>query len=225
MGIHMKKFKYIIDTYKKRQIFFINEETKKILQDVINKNYIVLKEYKNDRRTYVAKIKIEEKYYILKEPRQKKLLRKLIGIFKKCESLIIFENVNKLRERNIKELVNILGGGLKRKKLLIEEEFYVMDYIEGKFYFEDEKYLEIMETIKKIHLEYRYHGDCNPYNFLFNKDKIYVLDTKLKKMYFGNYRAHYDVLTLMKYFKKKIEYPYRKNMFYYIALFFRKQRD
>lgn len=221
----MKKFKYILKKYKDMQLFSINEEFQNILEKVINKNYTVLKEYKNDKRTYVAKIEIEGKNYILKKPYQTTLLKKIIGIFKKCESLVVFENINKLKIDNVNELVGILGGGVKKEKLVVKEEFYIMEYAEGNIYLEDEKYLKIMEIVKKIHIRNKYHGDCNPYNFLFNKDNIYILDTKVKKMYFGNYRAHYDILTLMKYFSKRVEYPYKKNIFYYIALFLRKQRN
>lgn len=224
MSIFMQKFNYINRNYKKFHLFFTNEKELNLLEKIINKEYGVIKEYKNDKRTYVAKIEIDNKFYILKRPYQRNLLKKIIGIFKKCESLTVFKNVRQLRNENVDELVNILGGGIKRS-LFIEEEFYIMDYVDGKIYLEDEKYIKIMETVKKIHQKGRYHGDCNPYNFLFDKDKIYIIDTKLKKMVFGNYRAHYDILTLMKYLKRKMDYPYNKNIFYYVALFFRKQRN
>ena len=54
---------------------------------------------------------------------------------------------------------------------------------------------------------------------------ILILDTKLKKMVFGDYRKHYDILTLMKHFKNKPLYPYKKNIFYYFALLIRKIRN
>ena len=78
----------------------------------------------------------------------------------------------------------------------------------------------------KIYSLGRFHGDCNPGNFILNeKGNIKVLDTKLKKMWFGDYRKHYDILTLMKHFKNKIEYPYKKNIFYYFAYIVRQIRN
>ena len=113
------------------------------------------------------------------------------------------------------------------KKLFVEDEFFLMECIEGEIYIEDDHYLKILEILKKIHKNGYYHGDSNPYNFLFDKDeKIHIVDTKMKKMYFGNYRAHYDMLTLFKYFRdKKPKYPYKKNIFYWIAFIVRKYRN
>ena len=41
-------------------------------------------------------------------------------------------------------------------------------------------------------------------------------------MFFGNYRAHYDMLTMKMDTYKEMEYPYSKNIFYYFALFMKK---
>ena len=122
--------------------------------------------------------------------------------------------------------MKIYGAGIKRKGIFIEEEFILMEYIEGRVIDEDKFYRKILEMIEKIHKIGRYHGDCNPGNFLFDGDgKIYIIDTKVKKMLFGNYRAHYDVLTLFKYFNTKPEYPYKQDIFYKIAYMVRQYRN
>ena len=54
MGIYMKK-------YKDYQLYYYDDNIEKILEKVIEKDYQVEEEYKNDRRTYVAKIRIEDK--------------------------------------------------------------------------------------------------------------------------------------------------------------------
>ena len=41
-------------------------------------------------------------------------------------------------------------------------------------------------------------------------------------MGFGNYRAHYDMLTMKIDTYQDMEYPYKKNVFYYLALFVKK---
>lgn len=218
MGIYMKK-------YKDYQLYYYDDNIEKILEKVIEKDYQVEEEYKNDRRTYVAKIRIEDKVYILKRTFQKNILKKIIGVFRKNNSVETFENINSSK-KNIEELADIYGVGLN-KKLFVEDEFFLMEYIEGEIYIDDEYYLKILEVLKKIHKNGYYHGDSNPYNFLFDKDKkIHIVDTKMKRICFGNYRAHYDMLTLFKYFREiKPEYPYKKNIFYWIAYLKRKIRN
>lgn len=211
--------------YKDYQLYFYDDNIEKILKKIINKDYQVEEEYKNDRRTYVAKIRIEDKVYILKRTFQKNILKKIIGIFRKNNSVETFENINRVK-KNIEELADVYGVGLN-KKLFVEDEFFLMECIEGEIYIDDEHYLIILEVLKKVHRNGYYHGDSNPYNFLFDKDeKIHIVDTKMKQMCFGNYRAHYDMLTLFKYFREiKPEYPYKKNIFYWIAYLKRKIRN
>lgn len=218
MGIYMKK-------YKDYQLYYYDDNIEKILEKIINKNYQVEEEYKNDRRTYVAKIRIEDKVYILKRTFQKNILKKIIGVFRKNNSVETFENINRAK-KNTEELADVYGVGLN-KKLFVEDEFFLMKCIDGKIYIDDEHYLKILKVLKKIHKNGYYHGDSNPYNFLFDKDdKIHIVDTKMKRIYFGNYRAHYDMLTLFKYFREiKPEYPYKKNIFYWIAYLKRKIRN
>ena len=221
----MKKFNIKKEEYKDMNIYTYNSENFMLLRKVLNKEYLVEKEFKNDKRTYVARILIDNKKYILKKPFNNKVLKKIIYIFKKGESLTVLKNVTILKNKNFIELVEILGAGVKRKNFIIKEEFYLMKCVEGEVLLEDKNLQKILLVSNKIHRFGRYHGDCNPYNFLFDRDKVYILDTKLKKMIFGNYRAHYDILTLMKYFKEKVEYPYKKNIFYYMAYLVRKFRD
>lgn len=211
--------------YKEYQLYYYDERIEKILEKVIEKDYQVKEEYKNDKRTYVARIKINDKEYILKRTYQKNLLKKIITSVKNG-SLITLKNIKKAKE-NIRELTEIYGVGIKKKEIFVEDEFFLMEYIDGDIYIEDEYYLKIYEILKKIHSFGYYHGDANPYNFLFDKDgKIHIVDTKMKKMILGNYRAHYDMLTLFKYFKRiKPKYPYKKDIFYWIAFKVRKIKN
>ena len=55
-----------------------------------------------------------------------------------------------------------------------------------------------------------------------SKDEVKILDTQAKKMIFGNYRAHYDMLTMKIDSYQEMEYPYKKNIFYYFAIFMKK---
>lgn len=218
----MKNLNFI--KHKNFTLYFFEEKYKDLLKSIIDKKYEVLKEYKNDDRTYVAKIKIGENIFLLKKPFLKRKLKKLLSFFKKGESLETFLNINYLKNNGVKELGDIYGACVL-KKGIISEEFFIGEFCEGKIYLEEDKYKKIIEVTKKLHFLGFFHGDCNPYNFLFNKDgEIKILDTKCKKMIFGNYRAHYDILTIKTYFKKEIDYPYKKNLFYFLAALIKKKR-
>lgn len=221
----MKKYNLLIEKYQKYNIFSYSKESMNILKKFINKDYYIEKEYKNDKRTYVAKIILDGKAYVIKKPCNNKLKKKFLIFFKKCESLVLFFNTDKVKREGLNEIVTVLGAGVYKKYGIIKEEFYISEYIDGKVVIDNNSILKMINISKKIHKLNRFHGDCNPFNFLIFQNNIYVIDTKLKKMYFGNYRAHYDILTLLKYFKGNIKYPYKKNIFYYIALLVRKIRN
>lgn len=220
----MKKYELKKESYKEKEIYVYDLKNITLLKKIIDNDYLVKKEFKNDNRTYVAQILIDEKKYILKKPQNNKVLKKILGIFKAPESLTVLKNTDFLKNEGFDELVNIFGTVIKKQNLFVKEEFYLMECVDGEISLKDERLKEILKVTEKIHNTGRYHGDCNPYNFLFNKTGVHVIDTKLKKMMFGNYRAHYDILTLTKYFKGKIEYPYKKNIFYYFAYIIRKNR-
>lgn len=225
MDIFMKRFKVIKKKYKGYKIFSYDNQNIELLKNIIDNKYIVEKEYKNDKRTYVAKIIIKNKTYIIKRPHNNKILKRVLKIFQKAESLVVFLNNNILKQEGLNEVIDILGAVIRKKNGLLCEEFYLMEYIDGVNLLDDKSLKEILETSKKIHKFKRFHGDCNPFNFLITEKEVKIIDSKLKKMWFGNYRAHYDILTLFKYFKVSEEYPYDKNIFYYLAYFIRKIRN
>lgn len=209
-----------------KNFFFFDNKYFEILKKIVKNEYIVEEEFKNDKRTYVAKILIDDRYYILKKFYLRSNLKKFLSAFKKGESLSTFLNINLFRSNGLKELVPILGAMIERKNKIITEEMILMEYVEGEKISTDRNLLKLLKTLDKIYSLRRYHGDCNPGNFILDKNNnIRIIDTKLKKMYFGDYRKHYDILTLIKYFTVKIEYPYNKNIFYYIAYGIRKIRD
>lgn len=212
--------------YANNIFYFYRKEYFSVLRDVLHLNYKVIQEFKNDKRTYVAKILINNKYYILKRVFKNRKIKKYLSILRKSESLSTLININLYKNKGIDELIDVLGAVLEKRNGIVINEFFLMEYCEGKKILEDKELLQVISTLDKLYLKGRFHGDCNPGNFILDKKgNIKVLDTKLKKMVFGDYRKHYDILTLMKHFKSKPLYPYKKNIFYYFALLIRKIRD
>ncbi len=226
----MVKLKLIEKKIDNKKIFYYEEKFFNILNNILLSKYKISEEFKNDKRTYVAKISINDECYILKKIYINKKAKKLLSIFKKGEALSTLINVSNAIENGVNELAKPLGAIIQRKNGVIENEMLIMRCYEGKRvdfrgYTTIEDGEKIISILNKIYFLNRFHGDCSPANFYLVNNDIIILDTKLKKMIFGDYRKHYDTLTLMKTIKEKIDYPYKKNIYYYFAYLIRKIRD
>ena len=208
--------------YKGFNIFYYEDKYMKVGKKIIKNDYKTIKILKDTKRNYVSAIEIDGNNYIVKEPRNEYIIpqRKLMSFFKKGEALTTLININKLINKyKIKEYAKPLIAITKRKNGMITYSLLVMERVIGT----EEKNLEILVNLmKKIHKKGFYHGDFNPSNFLNSNGKLFILDTQGKEMFFGNYRAHYDMLTMKMDSYKEMEYPYLKNIFYYFALFIKK---
>jgi len=143
-------------------------------------------------------------------------------LFKKGEALTTLININKIMdELKISEYVRPLLAINRRKHGMIDFSFLVLEKVKGDSNVDK---IALIELIKKIHRNKIYHGDFNPSNFIFTKNGIKIIDTQGKKMSFGNYRAHYDILTMKMDTYPDLKYPYKKNLFYYIALAVKKMK-
>ncbi|SJZ57225.1 heptose II phosphotransferase [Cetobacterium ceti] len=207
--------------YKGYNLYFFQDKYEKILEKILNKEYLTIEELKVTKRSYIAVIEIDEKKYVIKESRNeyRLLQRKILTLFKRGEVVNTLENIHRLREEyGIKEYGDIFGGINRRKYGMIDYNLLLMEYV-GKEIF-PETLDKMMVLMKKIHSLGYYHGDFNPSNFIVTESgNLKIVDTQGKKMTFGNYRAHYDMLTMKMDSFPEMEYPYKKNIYYYLALF------
>ena len=210
------------EKYKEFEIFCYDNKYIEIAKKILDKEYNIVKILKDTKRNYVSIIEVNGNNYVNKEPRNEYIIpqRKLMSFFKKGEALTTLININKLINKyKIKEYAKPLIAITKRKNGMITYSLLVMERVIGT----EEKNLEILVNLmKKIHKKGFYHGDFNPSNFLNYNGKLFILDTQGKEMFFGNYRAHYDMLTMKMDSYKEMEYPYLKNIFYYFALLIKK---
>ena len=212
----------IEEKYKEYSIFAYNKFFIEIGKNIIDKEYKEVNILKNSKRNYVSEIQINNINYIFKEPRNEHIIpqRKFFTLFKKGEAVSTLVNINKaIKMDNLIEYTEPLLAVVKRKNGMI----CYSALIQEKINVETDRNLDKMvEVTIKIHNKGYYHGDCNPSNFITSKDIIKILDTQAKKMIFRNYRAHYDMLTMQIDNYPEMKYPYRKNIFYYFALFMKK---
>lgn len=189
---------------KNEYIYYEKEEFKKLCKNVLNKEYKIIKTFKNDGRTYVVEIEIENKKYILKEyeKESKDLWKRILCLFTGGEAFVTLKNTIRAKKNGLKEAVDIYGAYKSKDLFLIKRSFIIMEYLEGKIMLDNNSILEIKKLMTHVHKLKIYHGDCNPYNFIFLKDgKIKIIDSKLKKDYIGN-RIKYDKKTLNKYIER-----------------------
>lgn len=210
------------EKYQGFDIFCYEDKYIDIAKRIINQDYKTIRILKNTKRNYVSEIEIKNENYIMKEPRNEYIIpqRKLMSLFKKGEVVNTLINLNELKNKyGISEYAEPFLAVVKRKNGMIVYSFLLIQKIVGK---EEKKLEKLVNLMKKIHEKGFYHGDFNPSNFIKSNDNIYILDTQGKKMFFGNYRAHYDMLTMKMDSYEDMKYPYKKNVFFYIALFVKK---
>lgn len=212
------------EEYQGYKIYFYEDKFNNICKKILNKEYKELVRLKDTKRNFVSVIEINNKKYVYKEPRNEYRIpqRKLMTLFKKGEVLTTLINVNNLINMGFDEFIKPLAAVVHRDKKMISFSFLLMEYCEG---IEDRKYLDlIVKTMEKIHKVGYYHGDFNPGNFLIENEKVRILDTQGKKMFFGNYRAHYDMITMKYDSYDEMIYPYKKDIFYYLAYFMKRYK-
>ena len=184
------------EKYKEYSLFAYDKIFIEIGKNIIDKKYKELNILKNTKRNYVSEIQIDNTSYIFKEPRNEYIIpqRKIFTLFKKGEALTTLINVYKaIINDNLIEYAKPLLAIVKRKNGMI----CYSALIQEKININDSRELnKMVEATKKIHSKGYYHGDCNPSNFMTSKNEVKILDTQAKKMSFGNYRAHYDMITM-----------------------------
>ncbi|MGL5057663.1 MAG: lipopolysaccharide core heptose(II) kinase RfaY [Fusobacteriaceae bacterium] len=206
------------EKYKSKNIYFYEEKYKILSKKIVDKEYMIIDRLKDTKRNYVALIEINGERYILKEPRNEYRIpqRKLMSLFKNGEALTTLKNINKLSKDGMKDFILPRSVINERKLGMITYSAILMDYFSGVI---DIKYNDkFIELVKKMHKNKTYHGDFNPGNFLVKNGEIKILDTQAKKMKLGFYRAHYDMITMKIDSYKEMEYPYEKDISYYIAI-------
>jgi heptose II phosphotransferase len=204
--------------YKGFKLLFYDLELEDLLKKIADNDIKITEEYKNTQRNYVVKINYCGKDYVLKSPRNEFRIpqRRFFTFFKPGEAVETLKNINELVEKGLDIFAMPLGAAVKRKHGMIVESHIVFEVVQGESAVKNKSLA--VEATRKMHQFGVYHGDCNPSNFIITKDGVKVIDTQAKKMYFGNYRAHYDMVTMKNDSYKEMIYPYRKNFFYYLVL-------
>ncbi len=180
---------------------FLRELADQIIGENFDKSYEILKVYKDDKRSYIAKISYKKIVYLLKFPKNEYNIpqRKIMSIFKKGEALNTFIRTNYYKSKGLDILADVYLVAVKRKFLMISDSFMITEFIEGEETQPDNPndVKKIKNALKQLHSYGLKHGDANPRNFIIDKftGKLKVIDTQLKKDFAGIGR-NYDFINL-----------------------------
>lgn len=184
------------ENYNEWKIYYLEKELRSLGKKLADRSEIdVVEVYKESQRNYVAKIKFNDKYYVLKSPRNEYRIpqRRFATLFKEGEALTTLKNITELRNRGLVELVAPLLAVVRRTKGMIKESYIVFEFVEG----EDgrNRILEMIQAGEKMHSLGAYHGDFNPSNFIWTKNGMKIIDTQGKKAW-TPLKQRYDLITL-----------------------------
>ena len=217
--------------YKSYEIYYYEDKFLNISKDIIDKNFQIVKIYKDTVRNYVAKISLKNEEYVLKSPKAETVIpqRKILSAFKLGEALTTLKNIKEAEEERITEFVKIYAAIVKRN-ILIQESYILMENIEGEILKTEEDIDKVLEIVEKLHKNDIYHGDLNTSNFIKNNNEIKIIDSQAKQEKYLNFKKWYDIFTLEEdllvlslHYKIKEKYNFlKKDIGYYTALFLKK---
>ncbi len=197
---------------------FVSYFEKKLIFEIENKNFKIVKILKDNYRSSVYLIEIFDKKYIYKIPKEKneKFWQRILSLFRGSESY-----------RNFISCQNILKNGFLSPKPFLSftktflgftiYSYFIMEYIDG-FMPKKPDIFKVVNLLNEIHKKGFLHGDSQTTNFIIKNDKIYILDSKFNKNLFGNFGKISEFIYLEKnyidFYKEELTL-YDKNTFYY----------
>lgn len=183
-----------------------------------DKNYQIVKSLKDDKRSKVDLIEIDNKKYVLKVPREKnrRKWQRFISIFRGGESIREFKQLEKLKNNGFNAPKPFLAVE-KRKFKMTYDSYFVCEYIESQEGTVEDLDI-IIECLNKIHKKGFLHGDSQLTNFLIKNNKVYLIDAKLLNNIYGKFGEMYEYIYLQESCPKDLkDYVDRDNFYFKIA--------
>lgn len=166
-------------------------------QNIIHGKHLnIIKELKNNRRSKVFLVKFQGRKYILKSPREKNRSKwiRLTTLYRRGEAFKILRNLVALKELGI--ITNLPAMAVEKRVWgMVVDSWVLYHYIKG-WPCQKDLYQEVIKTLEKIHSKNILHGDPQINNFLYDGQKIIIIDANPKKSYFGWLTKAYEYLYL-----------------------------
>lgn len=186
-------------------------------EKILKKEYTVEKILKNDNRSEVLLINIENERYIYKIPKEKnsRKWQRFLSIFRGSESKREYFRYKKILKNDFLAPTPI-SYYEKREYGFVVFSFLVIKYIEG----EDGKIEhldQISKKLKEIHKKGFLHGDSQLSNFRIKNDDVYLIDAKLQKNIYGKAGEIYEFIYLEESCYKDIDVYEKHGIAYSLA--------
>ncbi len=211
-------------TLENYNIYYYKEEYLPLLTKISKGEYTVENLIVDKKTAYIAKIDIDGKKFLYKKLYPQAFRKQFLELFREKLAIELIKKTHRYREQGFCELVDIYGVGVQ-KKLFGNEQFLLMEYIDGRSIDAINDFKQLESFLIRLHSAKVYHGDAHIFNFIIDEQKnLRVLDTKLKRIYLGNIGGHYDMFKLRDSAQNQSPYPYSKNIIYwYCFLRFQKK--
>lgn len=195
----------------------------KFIENILEKKYEDIKVLKDDKRSLVKIIKMNDKNYVLKIPREKnkRKWQRVINIFRGSDSFRNFKMMEKLKKMGILSTEAVLA--LEKRNPFLVDSLLIMELLEGEKITE-KNYLDVIETLKKLHLKGYLHGDSQIQNFMLKNGEIYLIDLRLQKNIYGSIGRMYEFVYLRESCKNIDNYydSIRNKISFKIAVYWKK---
>ena len=166
-------------------------------QNIIQGEYLdIIKKLKNNRRSKVLLVKYQGQKYILKSPVEKNQSKwiRFTTLYRQGEAFKILRNLARLNSLGI--ITNLPALAVEKRVWgMVVDSWVLYHYIKGRPC-QKEQYQEVIKTLKKIHSKNILHGDPQINNFLYDGQKIIIIDANPKKSYPGRLAKAYEYLYL-----------------------------
>ncbi|MDR3258293.1 MAG: lipopolysaccharide biosynthesis protein [Fusobacteriaceae bacterium] len=201
-----------------KHVYYSEKDNLKYFDAIENKNYELLKILKDDNRSYVALIEIYNMKIIYKIPREKnkRKWQRFLSVFRGSESKREYKNIEKIKRWGFNCTKPIIATEEKCGFFVIDS-YFLYFYIEGK-QSRSNNAEEVAKVLSEIHQLGFLHGDSQLENFIIStENKIYLIDTKFIKNFYGNFGKAYEFIYLEESCHDDKISLYNKNSFFYIV--------
>ena len=183
----------------------LNKTEIEFLKIILDKKYNTIKILKDDKRSLVEIIEINEGKFVLKIPKEKnnRKWQRFVNIFRGSDSFRNYHTMDKLEEIGINSTKALFAAEIRSP--FVTDSFLIMEVLEGE-YIGSEDYQRVIKELSNIHSKGYLHGDSQIQNFMLKDDKIYSIDLRLQKNIYGNIGKMYEFIYLRESCKEIDEY-------------------
>lgn len=183
----------------------LNKTEIEFLKIILDKKYNTIKILKDDKRSLVEIIEINEGKFVLKIPKEKnnRKWQRFVNIFRGSDSFRNYHTMDKLEEIGINSTKALFAAEIRSP--FVTDSFLIMELLEGE-YIGSEDYQRVIKELSNIHSKGYLHGDSQIQNFMLKDDKIYSIDLRLQKNIYGSIGEMYEFIYLRESCKEIDEY-------------------